>query len=525
MNKRTNLLPLMLLCCIMSAFGSTERPKLLVGIVVDQMRWDYLSRFRYNFSENGFKRLLANGFNCNNCLINYTPTVTAVGHAAIYTGSIPAINGIVSNDFIVDGKKVYCTYDPNVSTVGSDDRKAGQHSPHRNLVTTITDELRIATNFRSKVIGISLKDRASILPAGHCANAAYWVDAKNGRFITSTYYMKSLPSWVERFNREHSKNLLKKTEWKPLLKPESYLQSVGWDNGYDETTTPDFRYTPAGNSIITDFAIRAIDNEALGADSITDFLAISYSSTDMVGHITGPQSPRIEDIYLRLDREIERLLDALDKFVGNNNYTLFLTADHAAVQNVKWRMDHKLPASLWSRSSIISYIDSVAKNDFQIAKSVVLHVENFQPYLDRQAIEANGTDFRKFTDKVCQALQHRQDIAYAFPCTEIPTYIPEPIRTSVVNGYNSKRSGDIVIIPESGVTIPYRNIEGNLKGTNHSVWGPNDSHIPLIFYGKGIPKGKTSTRVSITDIAPTIANLLEIQQPSGCVGNVIQFTP
>ena len=294
-----------------------QRPKLVVGVVVDQMRWDFLYRFNNRYSDKGgFKRLMNKGFNCNNTLINYTPTYTACGHASIYTGSVPSIHGITGNNWYDSEKQqfVYCTDDASVTTVGSA-TAAGKMSPANMFTTTIGDELKLATNLKSKVIGIALKDRGGILPAGHSANAAYWYDSKTGDWITSSHYMKELPGWVNDFNKQKWVDKYYRQGWNTLYPINTYTQSTPDENNYEVNTLgKGFPYalsslagknynlimaTPFGNTLTTQFSKAVIEQEQMGADSITDFLAISYSSTDYIGHSFGPNSIETEDTYLR----------------------------------------------------------------------------------------------------------------------------------------------------------------------------------------------------------------------------------
>ena len=297
-----------------------HRPKLVVGIVVDQMRWDYLYRYYDRYGDGGFKRLLNDGFSCENTLINYLPSYTAVGHSVIFTGSIPAIDGIVGNDWIdqISGKNWYCTEDTSVQTVGTTGN-SGQMSPHNLLVSTITDELRLATNFQSRVIGVSLKDRASILPAGHAANGAFWFDDASARFITSTYYMQDLPDWAKKFNAADEPQKLVANGWNTLYPLNTYSQSTAdnatWEGKFKGENAPVFphdmkniyqddhgsiRSTPYGNTLTLDFAKAAVNGYNLGKGKAADFLTINCASTDYVGHKYGPNSIEVEDTYLRL---------------------------------------------------------------------------------------------------------------------------------------------------------------------------------------------------------------------------------
>ena len=331
-----------------------QEPKLIVGIVIDQMRYDYLTRFSDRYSENGFKRLLKNGFSIENAYYNLIPTYTAVGHASIYTGTTPDNHGIISNNWYDKflKKTIYCVDDDIYRTVGNNS-DAGKKSPSRMYTTTVTDQLHLAQNMNGKTIGIAIKDRSAILPAGHTANAAYWFHGKQkGQWISSNFYMENLPNWVTDFNNSDKANNYLKTPWNTLYNINTYTNSIIDNNLFEgkfkgETATsfphdiPNLKVTngnfdilkgiPAGNSFTADFAKAAILGENLGKSEFTDFLAVSFSSTDYKGHQFGPASKEIEDTYLRLDKDIADLLSFLDKQIGKNKYTVFLTADHAAV--------------------------------------------------------------------------------------------------------------------------------------------------------------------------------------------------
>ena len=388
--------------------STPARPKLVVGLVVDQMRWDYLYRYSNRYGAGGFKRMLREGFSCENNQISYIPTVTAAGHAGIYTGSVPAIHGIAGNEWTIQatGKSMYCTEDPTVKTVGSTS-VAGEMSPRNLLVTTITDELKLATNFKSKVIGISLKDRGGILPAGHSANAAYWFDDLTGNWITSTYYMETLPLWVSNFNNQKIAEKYIKGDWNTLYPVNTYNQSTADNNLYEGKLrgeeAPVFphltskmlngnfnaiRNTPFGNSITLDFAKDAIKNEQLGKDDVTDFLAVSLSSTDYIGHQFGINSIEIEDTYLRLDKDIEEFLKMLDATVGKGQYTIFLSSDHGAAHNPKFLSDNRIPAQLWDGRTILNTLNTELEKEFK-QKGLVLGFGNYQVNFNNPLIESS----------------------------------------------------------------------------------------------------------------------------------------
>jgi len=517
-----------------AAFSQIPKPKLVIGIVIDQMRWDYLYRYKTLYGENGFKRLLKDGFTAENTFIPYVPTYTAPGHTCIYTGSVPAYTGIIGNNWFdkTTGKAVYCTDDSTVFTVGNTG-KAGKMSPANMWVTTITDELRLSNNFKSKVIGIALKDRGAILPAGHSANAAYWYDA--GKWITSTHYMNRLPAWVEQFNGNNNAGKYMAGDWTTLLPMNRYDLSTADDKPYEnairgETTVtfphrlsliPDsikyeaFRTTPFANTFTFDFAKAAIENEGLGKNSVTDFLAVSISSTDYIGHNFGPNSVEIEDTYLRLDKDIAGFLQYLDAKLGKGNYTVFLSADHAVAHIPAFLNEHHIPGGNFEDADLLKELNRLTEAEFGV-KNIILNLQNYQVYLNSYELEKQGKDVAAVKRAVIKILQAKSFIIAAFETDKLAMVtLPEPQKTMLANGYNAKRSGDIQFTLRPGY------FDGGKKGTTHGLWNPYDAHIPCIFYGWGIKPGSSNREIYMTDIAPTIAALLHIQMPSGSVGKVI----
>jgi len=513
-----------------------SRPKLVVGIVVDQMRWDYLYRYYSRYGNGGFKRLLNDGFSCENTNIDYIPTVTAAGHTAIYTGSVPALHGIAGNDFIIQatGKSMYCTDDSTVQAVGSTS-VAGKMSPRNLLTTTVTDELRLATNFHSKVIGIALKDRGGILPAGHTANAAYWFDDKNGAWITSTYYMKELPKWVSDFNDQKIPETYLKTDWTTLYPINTYLQSTDDNNKYegpfkgmDAPTMPVktsglyknnlglIRTTPYGNTMTIDLAVAAINGEQLGKGDATDFLAMSLSSTDYIGHQFGVNAVEVEDTYLRLDRDIASFLTYLDAKEGVGNYTVFLTADHGAAHNPAFLQDHNIPAGVWDDGTALKELNKFLLDKYKI-DGLVISLTNYQVNLSNYILKYLKLDEEAVKNDCIQYLQKQPDVAFAIDMQKAQTAnIPEELRTRIINGYNIERSGVVQIILKPGY------FSGRTTtGTTHGTWNPYDAHIPFVLMGWGIKHGTITRETHMTDIAPTIAALLHIQAPNGSIGKVV----
>ena len=480
--------------------GFGERPKLVVGIVVDQMRWDYLSRYYDQFQEDGFKRLIAKGYSCDNCLINYLPTVTSIGHTSVYTGTTPALHGICGNDFFLDDDPVYCCGDKTVDPVGTDNRKRGSMSPRNLLSTTIGDQIRLHTDFRSKVVGVAYKDRAAILPAGRSSDHAYWLDTDNGQFITSTYYRNELPDWAKAYNQELKKN--------------KELQKVGSDVG---------SYPLCGH-ITTDMAIAALQGEQLGKGEVTDMLCVSYSQTDVIGHTWGTRGEHTDEAYLELDKDIARLLKALDEQVGEGNYLLFLTADHGGAHNYQYMIDHKLNGGAWNFSQDVmnDQLETYLKEKLGSAVdlSIINGLNGYRFYLNHGKIKALGLDLQQVKEALiayCRQLPHVQ---FVMDFEKVNTWsVPDIIRSRALLGYHPHRSGDLLLVLEAG-WYEFGKWSSPV-GTTHSAWNPYDSHIPLVFYGWKVEHGSTGREVHITDIAPTVTQMLHIQQTNACVGEPI----
>ena len=520
-----------------------EKPKLVVGIVIDQMRYDYLIRFADRFSENGFKRLINKGFSLENAHYNMIPTYTAVGHASIFSGTTPSNHAIISNYWYDKNEKksIYCVDDSNYKTVGNNS-KEGEKSPHRMLTSTLTDQLHLAQNMNGKAIGIAIKDRSSILSAGHTANGAYWFSGgDHGQWISSSYYMDSLPNWVTKFNNSGKADEYLSKSWKTLYNINTYKQSISDNNPFEGLNkgekTPTFPHDipainqqnghysmikeiPAGNSITLDFAKAAIIGEKLGKSKFTDFLTISFSSTDYIGHQYGPASIEIEDTYLRLDKDLEELLITLDKEVGEGNYTIFLTADHAAVHVPAYLQSLKIPAHYFNTEKFKNYVSSISKKYFN-SDLLVENISNFQIFLNKKTLTSLGLDKNIVAQKLADKIIEFEGIYKTVTAKTLQTtQFSEGILNSLQNGYNQKFSGDIMILPYPA-TLKRTIWDSRKTGTSHGSGYSYDTHVPIIFYGNGIKKGVSKKRHNITNIAPTIANLLKIEAPNSTSGIII----
>jgi predicted AlkP superfamily pyrophosphatase or phosphodiesterase len=542
----------LVLMCLLDTRIIISQPRLVVGITVDQMRYDYLYHYWSDYGENGFKRLLREGHVVHDGHYHYAPTYTGPGHASIYTGTGPAHHGIIGNNWYsrTEKKIVYCAEDPYVKSIGSESVE-GLMSPRRLTSTTIADQLEFATNRRSRTIGISLKDRGSILPVGTLADGAYWYDKTNGSFITSSYYMKELPSWVQNFNQKKLPEQLIDSGWKLLLPLERYDESQPDDKPYERpfinTEKAVFPYnlktiseirrfgvgeskfgivasSPQGNTLTLAFAKAAIEGEQMGKDEFPDLLALSFSTPDYAGHQFGPHSMEVQDIYLRLDLELGDFLNYLDKQIGLKNVLIFLTADHGAAD---------VPGFLLPQAT-----DSLKKvNNALQPPAGYFQTEGFETLLRKRLVEKFKKDPIEFfiNEQIYFSKNHNLDVhkleeavrdfALAAPgvhnvvnlndfasCRSEPT-VCETLR----KGYLPGRSGDLYIQLMPG-WIDKNYTKG---GTTHGSPYAYDTHVPILFFGGNIAPQDNYDRVWVEDIAPTVCSLLKIARPSGCTGRPI----
>lgn len=523
------------------AQNAPKRPKLMVGIIVDQMRQEYLYRYESKFAEGGFKRLMREGFMMKNAHYNYAPTVTGPGHASVYTGTTPAIHGIIGNDFYDKElkKTVYCVEDPAQRMVGS--TMAGGVSAWRMLTTTVTDELELFTNKKAKVIGLSIKDRGAVLPAGHMADAAYFPEGRGGNFITSSYYRNDLPEWVTKFNARNLPATYITKPWTPLLPIEQYTESGADDSPYErkiggkeKMTFPYnfaemiaksggelFAYSPYANDYVTEFAKAALVGEQMGKDEVSDFLAISYSTPDIFGHAVGPRSVELQDMYMRLDRNLEDLLKTLDKEVGVGNYTVFLSADHAVADVPQYLKDNKVPAGYFNEEYATAKLNEYLAT-FYPGKKLIEKISNEQVFLNHSAFDGDartsGLDMFVVAELTGKFLMTLDGVAnyYTEAVIKQSDFNEGGIKGKIIRGHHPKRSGDVAFVLEPGW------FEGNsVQGTTHGSPYAYDTHIPMLFFGCGVKQGTSSVYHPITDIAPTVSVLLKIMFPNGCTGQPI----
>ncbi|MCE1163813.1 MAG: alkaline phosphatase family protein [Bacteroidetes bacterium] len=514
-----------------------KSPKLVIGIVIDQMAYDYIPRYWNKYSENGFKKLVNEGFFCKNANYMHFPTYTAVGHTCIYTGSVPSINGICANDWVDSGKTFYryCADDTNYHAVGCDS-KEDRMAPTSLLVNTITDELRISSGMNSKVIGIALKDRGGIFPAGHKANASYWYEAKSKNWITSSYYMNSLPEWVNNFNKKDLPDKYLNTVWNTLLPINEYTESLPDDNNFEEKfkgeKRPVFphdipalkeknpnilRYSPFGNTLTREFAEETIKSEKLGMNGYTDFLCVSFSSTDYVGHKFGPNSIEAEDTYLRMDLELADLLKYAEETLGRENVLVFLTADHGICSNPEYLKTQGVDAGTFYHKVVLDSVNAFLFREYG-KDSLAMYFLNQQVFLNRGRVVSSGLPLdgviNKTADYIKQNVPGAEDV---FTAAQIKYGMTQSEYGSFfLNGFYESRCGDVF--------VNFRKfwIEDRTKGAEHGSPYEYDTHVPLIWYGWKIKKGELNTPVKMVDVTPTLAALLGINPPEGCIGKPIK---
>lgn len=516
-----------------TARSASLAPRLVVGIVVDQMRNDFIYRYWDRYGKGGFRRLVNEGFHFKNAHYNYIPTYTGPGHCSIYTGATPRAHGVIANDWCLRGADgyMYCAEDTAVRTIGAEG-KAGWMSPKNQLSTTIGDELKMSSVQRGKVFSVALKDRSAILPAGHAADAAFWFDDASGRFISSGWYLKQLPDWVQEFNKKEAVIGYLSKGWQTLYPLTSYTASIADDNNYEEAPNKKekavfpydytaqitnkkysvIKYSPWGNTLTKDLAIDCLRNEQMGKDDTPDLLCVSFSSPDLVSHAYGPRSVEVEDVYLRLDKDLEELLNELDKEVGKGNYTVFLTADHGGADVPAHLKDLHIPSGRISDRQIVGEL----KQYLQLHWGDSLLLQSFsneQVFLQETKLNKLKIDRNKIEYELAAFLTTLPGVAEAYP-SDVLLYGAFPIRdprTLLQNGYNHRLSGNICVLYAPGW------MDHGSKGTTHGSGYNYDTHVPVIFYGNGVKPGSTWDYTTITQIAPTVCELLRISQPSATV--------
>jgi predicted AlkP superfamily pyrophosphatase or phosphodiesterase len=516
----------------------SENPRLIIGIIVSQMRSDYIYRFWDKYEEKGFKKLITRGTYCKNASFNYLLSQEGVGHATIATGALPASHGIVSKEWYLSlqDKIVQSVEDEKYNTVGGS-YESGKYSPENLMCTTFSDELRLSNNMKSKVFGISLNPAPAILSSGHIANDVYWFDEKTGNWVTSTYYADSLPSWVKDFNSRKFQDIYLEREWNTVLPASSYTESLPDNNKYEKgikgqivfpynlyelanvkKRKPDYnilKSTPFGNSFVKDFAISVIVNEDLGKDDYPDVLNICFTSTENIGSLFGPNSVEVEDAFLRLDQELAHFLNFIDETIGKENVLIYLTSDHGISHMPDYLNDFKIPAGYFNEKGAVALLKSALSNVYGQGDWVKAY-NSQQVYLNRTLIEDANIPLNEIQDYTARFLLQFSGVANTVTSTTLQTTnFSGGIFEKIQNGFNQKRSGDVIINLKSGW------IEKGEESSNAGFSYAYDSRIPLIWYGWKIGRNTILKPVDIRDIAPTISAFLNITYPNACTGNPV----
>lgn len=514
----------------------SDKPKLIVGIVVSQFRHDYISRYWNKFSDDGFKRLVGRGTYCKNASYNFLASDKGVGTASIVTGANPAEHGIVGESWYSDLKTsiIPSIYDGSANTVGGP-FEAGKCSPHQLLGSTFADELNLNNKFNSKVIGISLEPASSILSAGHTAHSAYWLDIQNGNFISSSFYLDSLPSWVNEFNNKKIPDTYLDQTWNTIFPVKEYVESLPDENEYEDgfRKSAVFPYemddvakifkkkerysimniTPYGDNLVKDFAIQAIVNEDLGTDNNTDVLMMNFTSLEQIGNLFGPLSVEVQDAVLRLDRELAHFLNFIDDIIGMENTLVFFTAEHGLGHRPEYLADNKIPSGYFNSTSAISLLQSYLNNVYGKG-DWIRQYHGLQIYLDRTLIESADLSLSEVQEDVANLMLQFHGVQNTLTATSLinTNYIEGDFR-KIQNGYNQKRSGDVIINLKKGW------VEKN--GKTIISYGTH-TRLPLIWYGWKIKRKTIIRPISLIDVAPTISVLLETSYPNNSSGVPIE---
>jgi len=513
----------------------SDKPQLIIGIVVEGMRYDYIYRYWDNFSEGGFKRMIEEGAVCRNANYSYMLTQTAPGYATIATGCNPLTHGIVSNEWYMQlqERQISSVFDQKEKVIGIQTEN-GNYSPRNILTTTFTDELKLFNNGRSKIVSVSLNPTSAIVPAGHMGNAAYWFDDVSGNWITSSYYADSLPKWLQEFNGKKFPDMYIGQDWTPMLPPHKYR--TGSEKGKSRNTgfTEDHvlgkrinsfmkknkQYTklkanPLGNSLTKDLCVNVIVNESLGQDEFTDYLSVSFAASADVSNACGPNSVELEDLYIRLDKDLEHFLQFVDENVGRNNVLIYLTSDHGTSNDPTNLQENNIPAGFFNADRAIMLLGTYLNAKYDKGKWVTAYYNN-QIYLNHNLIESSGISLQDFENTVCSFMLQFSGIADAISASTLrSTTFTTGTIAKMQNSFNPKRSGDVIICLEPGWIEQGSGVSNSNSGYNY------DTHVPLIWYGWKIKRTRLSQPVDMRDIAPTIANFLDIPFPNGTTGNVI----
>jgi predicted AlkP superfamily pyrophosphatase or phosphodiesterase len=520
------------------AYIPPDKPYLVIGIVVEQLKYDQLEKCREKLGDNGIKKLINEGTYFKNASFDYMLTQSAPGHATISTGTEPSFHGITSDNWYLPlrNELIYCTRDIDVNPVGGS-FESGLNSPVNLQASTFSDELEMATNQQAKVFGIGLKDNSAILSTGHSADGVFWFDNSTGTWMTSTYYSNTLPEWVMDFNAMNYPESYLNGEWNLSRPVEDYADCLPDSNKFEAgfnsqnyfpydlkklrskvmlSSRNDFallRETPFGNSLTTSFAIRLIEKEKLGKDDITDYLSICYSATDNIGHRFGPSSVEMEDAILRLDDEIKSLLKYVNDSIGKKNVLIYFTSAHGISEIPAVLESYRIPAGYVRQNQVLQLLRSYLNAVYGEGDWVKGYSER-QVYLNRTLIEDARIPLEDVQKKVARFLVQFSGVAAAYPYSAFEANdFGNGNLKRIINNFNSQRSGDVIVTLNPGWVEKDEDYV-----TNHNSPYEYDSHVPLIWYGWTVNRSTISRKVNMTDIAATLSILCKVPYPNACSG-------
>jgi predicted AlkP superfamily pyrophosphatase or phosphodiesterase len=541
--KWAALIILILLAASCAGREREGRPRLFLLIVVDQFRADYLERFQEFYGTHGFRRLLRDGAVWRNAHLDYFPTLTAPSHASLLSGAWPAVHGIVNNEWFDrdTNREMSAVSDQTVEQVGG--RSVSGFSPRRMLVDTIGDELRRSNNLRSKVIGVSIKPRSAILTAGKRASAAYWYDEKSGEMVSSNYYMKSLPVWVQEFNRLKYADQFRESKWERLLPADVYEKYAGRDSplwevierGEDTNSFPhamdratikkenDFygqlRYTPFANDLLLNFTEKLIHEEKLGVDEYTDILILSFSANDYIGHRFGPNSHEAMDITIRTDKVIATLLERVTKQVEQKDLVVAFTSDHGVTQMPEQTQSEKKSGGRIHPTLVEQTVDNALTSHMKSGariRGAIQYLKGMNLYFNRKLLSDLNINAYVAEQVACEAIEKIGGVARCYTRARVNRVSGgDLIDRRVQNGFMENRNGDLIIVLK-----PDYYLTSTPSATHGSPYN-NDTHVPLILVGERVRPGRYNNPASPIDIVPTISKLLGLTSPRTSSGRLL----
>ncbi|AHW61507.1 Predicted pyrophosphatase or phosphodiesterase, AlkP superfamily [Draconibacterium orientale] len=515
---------------------NSDKPKVVIGIVVENMRPDYIQRYWEKFQPNGFKKIYTQGAVCQNVKLTLHEQNYASGTATLFTGVHPSIHGIVSNNWYdrLKKKEIDSTEDDYYFTVGAD-TKAGAASPQNLLSTTLTDNLKILSGGKAKIFSAALNRESAIFAAGHAADGAYWFDSESGRMISSSFYVSTFPDWVRLFNSENYADIYSHRTWTTLLPETEYTESLRDDyllergyfgefntfphsiNKYINRTSDfrPFKTTPSANMMIKDFTLRLLENEEIGTDNITDFVTAVFSSMDYENGSFGPASLEMEDTYLYLDQYIGELIDAAEQKFGKDNVLFFLTANTSASYPVEYlKEEFHLTVDYFNVESAIALLTSYLNITYGEEKWIE-HYSDLQLYLDHDIINKNdNVSLNELREVSSNFINQFTGVQVSMPAFQLEqgssaNGLFEPL----YNTYHKNRSGDFIYTLKEGWQPGYK-----FKRANYT----DQSRIPIVIWGKGIKAQTISTTHNAVDLVPTLAELISVPIPDKCQGKIIK---